>query len=103
MKRNKSWDLSMPRSLYYTCLLAWVASCVPEQSTTTEEKLASAQQLLQESLVLFSHDHVLTGGHFNDARTSGVTAMTMELTVDNMYWIDGAGMPTVGPVGSGAQ
>src|SRR5262245_55256490 len=118
----------MSRAFRYFFLLLWVASGVTEISTAgleaceivrgkrpiiraldagdglsvTEEERKHAQQLARDALILFSHDHVLTPGHFQDARAGGLTAMTMELTVDNMKWIDASGMETVGPVGSGA-
>lgn len=94
---------------------------MPEYSTTESE--LTYQELHAASVVMFSHDHVRTAAHFDNALAGGVTAMTMELTVDNVKWTKNFGVcgtngfcpgtqwcaddgqcwgEVVGPVGAGA-
>jgi len=89
------------------CIALSVASCLTEGATTgVESELTPGEQLVANSVVVFSHDHVRDkdpnthrSQHFEDARAGGVTAMTLELVVDNTSWHDGQPQEVFGPVG----
>jgi membrane dipeptidase len=73
------------------CILVLLASCMSElerPGATAENQLAHAEQLQSESPLIFSHDHVRDTGHFQHAINGGVTAMTLELMVDNLKFVN---------------
>src|SRR5258708_34789284 len=99
----------MSRVLNCLWSVLMVASCVTDVPTlTTTESELTTQQLHDQSIIIFSHDHVrdtLPSGraqHFDDALAGGVTAMTIELVVDNLKFMQGA-VEVFGPANSGAN
>jgi len=89
-------------------MMTSATACMTELPTSAVEiEFTHAHQLVAESLVLFSHDHVrntnATGRsqHFQDALDGGVTAMTLELTIDNSRFFYGP-VEVFGPVATGA-
>lgn len=111
---------TFPWVLLTSALCLSNTSCAVDEPTSSEQgevaSLQHAQDLVAQSLVVFSHDHVRNQDpsapnkapnvqlkrsiHFSDARAGGVTAMTLELYVDNITWQNN-GTEVWGPVGTG--
>src|ERR1041384_6078689 len=64
----------------------------PETSTTTVAQDPTVQQRVDQILasdeIIFTHDHLRDLDHIQGALTGHMTAMTIELTIDQMKFVD---------------
>ncbi len=57
--------------------------------TPTEQQLKAVDSLFSKSIVLTAHDHCYSVHDFADMKAGGITARTIKLTTDNVYWAGG--------------
>ena len=71
---------------------SFIGCKAPETSTTTVAQDPTVQQRVDQILasdeIIFAHDHLRDLDHIQGALSGHMTAMTIELTVDQMKWVD---------------
>src|SRR3954468_1009596 len=81
----------MARVFYCLCGGLALAACSSPLFATSESALgiaARAEQVHANTQIIFAHDHQRDTEHLQGAIDGGMTAMTIELIVDRMQWVD---------------